>query len=98
MRSVNMEFSYDESFGPKAIPEAYERLLLDALHGDQALFTRSDQIEVAWTVIDPLVAASSTPDAPPLAIYEPGSWGPYQADEFMTRDGRAWCTGHADGE
>ncbi|MBI5877461.1 MAG: glucose-6-phosphate dehydrogenase [Chloroflexi bacterium] len=95
MRSVNMDFSYDESFGPKAIPEAYERLLLDALHGDQALFTRSDQIELAWTLMDPLIAACSTPDAPPLAIYEQGSWGPYQADEFMARDGRAWATGRA---
>jgi glucose-6-phosphate 1-dehydrogenase len=90
MRSVDMDFHYAESFGPSAIPEAYERLVLDALMGDASLFTRSDQIELAWGLMDPILAGWRTPDAPPLAIYEPGSQGPNEADQFLARDGRAW--------
>jgi len=93
MRSVNMEFHYQDSFGASAIPEAYERLLLDALNGDASLFTRSDQIELAWQLMDPILAGWAAPDAPPLAIYEPGSWGPAEADDFLARDGRGWLRG-----
>ena len=92
-RSVNMEFHYADAFGPDAIPEAYERLLLDALQGDAALFTRSDGIEWGWKLIDPIMAGWESPSAPPLAIYEPGSWGPVEADDFMTRDDREWQKG-----
>ena len=98
MRSVNMEFHYRDSFGTSAIPEAYERLLLDALNGDAAQFTRNDEIETAWSLIDPILAGWQSPGAPPLAIYEPGSWGPREADELLARDGRAWtglCGDHA---
>ena len=56
MRSVNMEFHYKTSFGASVIPDAYERLLLDALNGDASLFTRSDQIELAWSLFDPIIA------------------------------------------
>ena len=90
MRSVTMEFHYKDAFGASAIPDAYERLLLDALNGDAALFTRSDQIELAWKLIDPIVAGWKMPSAPPLSVYEPGTWGPEAADEFMARDARAW--------
>ena len=93
MRSVNMEFHYQDSFGASAIPEAYERLLLDALNGDASLFTRSDQIELAWQLMDPILAGWAAPDAPPLAIYEPRSWGPAEADDFLARDGRGWLRG-----
>jgi glucose-6-phosphate 1-dehydrogenase len=93
MRSVNMEFHYQDSFGASAIPEAYERLLLDALNGDASLFTRSDQIELAWQLMDPILAGWAASDAPPLAIYEPGSWGPAEADDFLARDGRGWLRG-----
>lgn len=89
-RSVDMEFNYDEAFGPTAIPEAYERLLLDALQGDAALFTRADEVEMAWNLIDPILQAWETPQAPPLAVYEPGSWGPVEADSMLSRDGRWW--------
>jgi glucose-6-phosphate 1-dehydrogenase len=92
-RSVNMEFHYANAFGPDAIPEAYERLLLDALQGDASLFTRSDGIERAWQLIDPIIQGWESPSAPPLAIYEPGSWGPPEANEFMAQDGRAWQKG-----
>jgi len=92
-----MEFHYAEDFGASALPAAYERLLLDALQGDASLFARADEIELAWGLIDPILADWERPDAPPLAFYEPGSWGPSEADDFLARDGRAWyhgCGGH----
>ncbi|MFQ5399312.1 MAG: glucose-6-phosphate dehydrogenase [Anaerolineae bacterium] len=99
MRSVNMNFHYDEAFGECAIPEAYERLLLNALEGDATLFTRSDGIEAAWRTIDPILQAWETAAAP-LATYEPGSWGPAAADALLARDGRKWrysCAEHGYG-
>ncbi len=89
-RSVDMEFHYDEAFGPTAIPEAYERLILDALQGDAALFTRADEVEMAWSLIDPILKAWETDQAPPLSVYETGSWGPIEADALLTKDGRNW--------
>ena len=94
---MNIEFHYGDSFGPSAIPEAYERLLLDAMHGDASLFTRNDRAEMAWALIDPILADWERLGGPPLAIDEPGSWGPAEADEFLAREGRAWrrgCGGH----
>ncbi|MBI4789791.1 MAG: glucose-6-phosphate dehydrogenase [Chloroflexi bacterium] len=93
LRSVDLEFHYRDSFGADAIPEAYERLLLDALNGDASLFTRGDRAEIAWSLLDPIIAAWHSPDAPLLATYEPGSWGPLDADEFIARDGRMWLRG-----
>lgn len=93
MRPVDMSFHYDESFGPQAIPEAYERLLLDALKGDASLFTRSDSIELAWALVDPILEAWDGPDAPPLRFYEKGSWGPDEADELIAHDGYCWVSG-----
>jgi glucose-6-phosphate 1-dehydrogenase len=87
---VDMEFHYSE-FGANALPEAYERLLLDAIHGDPSLFTRSDEIELAWDVVDPILNEA---DAIPYK-YDKGSWGPKQAEEFIARDGRAWQLGCA---
>jgi len=92
-RSVDMEFHYAEDFGTGALPEAYERLLLDAIQGDASLFARADEVELAWEVIDPILASWEQPDAPPLALYEPGSWGPAKADDFLTQDSRAWLYG-----
>jgi len=73
-----------------APPDAYERLLLDALAGDASLFMREDEIEQAWSIIDPLTRAQEDPSAPTPPIYPIGSWGPAPADPFITRDGRAW--------
>jgi glucose-6-phosphate 1-dehydrogenase len=89
MRSVDMEFRYKDSFGATVIPESYERLLLDALTGDASLFTRADETETAWGLIDPILEAW---DAQPgsLPEYENGSWGPIEADELLKRDGRSW--------
>jgi len=92
-RAVDMEFHYSSSFAGKRLPEAYERLLLDALNGDASLFTRSDEIEHAWSLIDPILAGWASADAPPMAIYRPGSMGPAESEQFMARDGRMWLEG-----
>ena len=90
MRSVDMEFHYADSFGQTPIPEAYERLLLDALSGDASLFTRADEVEMAWELIDPIAQTWESDQAPPLATYEPGTWGPSEADALLAADGRSW--------
>jgi glucose-6-phosphate 1-dehydrogenase len=87
---VKMDFHYGSSFG-KASPEAYERLLLDAMCGDSTLFARRDEVENAWRFIDSIEDAwhkSKTP--PPLCEYPAGSWGPKEADDMLQRDGRSW--------
>ena len=93
MRSVDMEFHYRTGFEEIAIPEAYERLLLDALHGDASLFTRSDGIEHSWKLMDDIIRGWESDEAPPLVIYERGGWGPEEADDLLTREGRAWVPG-----
>jgi glucose-6-phosphate 1-dehydrogenase len=87
---VKMDFHYGTSFG-KASPEAYERLLLDAMSGDATLFARRDEVEEAWSFIDPIENAwHAEKEAPGLFFYPAGSWGPEEADELLARDGRAW--------
>jgi len=85
---VKMDFHYGTSFG-KATPEAYERLLLDAMSGDATLFARRDEVEEAWRFIDPIRRAWDEDDAP-LAIYSAGSWGPTEADDLLKRHGAVW--------
>lgn len=89
-RSVDMAFLYEQDFGKGKLPDAYERLLLDALQGDASLFTRSDEIELAWRLVDPILEGWQTRYAPSLQFYEIGSWGPSKADEFIQADGRIW--------
>jgi len=89
-RPVTLQFHYADEFGAGALPEAYERLLLDALNGDASLFARADEIELAWSLVDPVLELWESEDAPPLAFYESGSWGPSEADELLARDGRSW--------
>ena len=87
---VKMDFHYGTSFG-KPSPEAYERLLLDAMSGDATLFARRDEVEEAWAFIDIIENAwAAKKDAPPLFFYPAGSWGPEEADGLLARDGRAW--------
>ncbi len=87
---VKMDFHYGTSFG-KASPEAYERLLLDAMSGDATLFARCDEVEEAWAFIDAIESAWATKKDPPeLFFYPAGSWGPDAADELLARDARAW--------
>lgn len=90
MRSVDMEFHYSDAFGEMALPEAYERLLLDALQGDASLFTRADEIELAWQLIDNVAAGWQSKHAPPLESYEPGSWGPASADRLLSESQATW--------
>ena len=68
-RSVNMDFQYRDEFGPNSLPDAYERLLLDVSTGDASLFTRADQTELSWQLIDPILQGWQGPSAPPLSIY-----------------------------
>jgi glucose-6-phosphate 1-dehydrogenase len=87
---VKMDFHYGTSFG-KASPEAYERLLLDAMSGDATLFARRDEVEQAWKFIDDIEHAWHVrPTPPPLFPYPAGSWGPKEADELIEGDGRTW--------
>ena len=92
LRPVNLEFHYEDSFGGQEIPDAYERLLLDALNGDASLFIRSDEIEQSWSIMDPLIEGLSDPSTRPPEIYDLGTEGPFSADDFLARDGRAWLS------
>ena len=93
LQPVDMDFHYRDSFGRGAIPDAYQRLLLDALNGDAALFARSDGIELAWQLIDGIDSGWQGEHAPPLEVYQPNSWGPKAADAMLARDGRCWAHG-----
>jgi glucose-6-phosphate 1-dehydrogenase len=89
VESVAMNFSYQQTW-KHSLPEAYERLLLDVMRGDSSLFTRSDQVEAAWRVMAPILAAwQSQPDIP-IHTYMPGSWGPAAADDLIRQEGRFW--------
>ncbi len=85
---VDMTFHFGDQFGAQAIPDAYERLIMDTLQGDPSLFARSDEIESAWTIVEPLIGEKEEPM--PVHPYEPGTWGPQAAEDFITRDGREW--------
>ena len=96
---VDMEFHYQRFFEGSQIPGAYERLLSEAIAGDPSLFTRADAIETAWSIIDPLIQSWEDQDTEQLSVYDPGSWGPPEADELLARDGRSWrmnCGMHED--
>ncbi|MDQ1401922.1 MAG: glucose-6-phosphate 1-dehydrogenase [Actinomycetota bacterium] len=88
VRDVTMDFSYRESFAEEP-PDAYERLLLDAMTGDPTLFIRSDEVEQAWRIVEPVLEAWQSPDVT-LATYPAGTWGPPEADHLLERDGRRW--------
>ncbi len=88
LRSVAMDFLYASSFLVEA-PEAYERLLLDCMIGDPTLFTRADEVETAWSLIDPIEAAWRE-GRPPLQTYPAGTWGPAAAAKLLEADGREW--------
>jgi glucose-6-phosphate 1-dehydrogenase len=90
LRPSDLEFHYRSAYPGVAIPEAYERLLQDAILGDASLFMSSAEIERAWAIIDPLVAAAERAGAP--AGYAVGSDGPGCADDFLAREGRRWLT------
>jgi glucose-6-phosphate 1-dehydrogenase len=80
-----LDFDYDQAFADLPLVEAYELLLLEAMHGDQTLFVRQEGVERAWEILEPLFA-----DPPPIRRYEPGSWGPAEADALIAP--RRWVT------
>jgi len=89
LRMTDLSFRFREKFaGP--MPEAYQRLLLDVINGDASLFARSDEVETAWSIVDPIQSAWDTGSQPQLLRYEPGMWGPVEATEWMERQGRSW--------
>ena len=86
---VDMDFSYAEAFGETAAP-AYETLLLDVMIGEMTLFTRSDEVEAAWKIIDPLINYWESHAPSPMPTYAAGSWGPAEADRLISLDGARW--------
>jgi glucose-6-phosphate 1-dehydrogenase len=88
IRTVHMDFLYGGAFR-EGLPEAYERLILDAMLGDATLFTRTDEVEEQWSLVDAIVAPWRR-DRPAFPNYPAGTWGPAAADELIHRDGRSW--------
>lgn len=95
MRSVDMDFHYRSAFDG-TLPDAYERLLLEALAGDASLFTRNDSIEASWRLLDPILQGWETQKDHSLVTYPVGSWGPDEANRLLARDGRRWRLGCVD--
>ena len=89
VRSVTMDFQYGSAFSVDS-PDAYETLILDALQGDASLFTRADEVEHAWAIVDPIIESWADADAPTFPNYEAGTWGPPEADELLAREGHKW--------
>jgi len=88
IRTVHMDFLYGGAFRT-GLPEAYERLILDAMLGDATLFTRADEVDEQWALVDSIIAAWKR-DRPSFPNYEAGTWGPRSADDLLHRDGRSW--------
>lgn len=89
-RSVDMDFSYG-SFGIRAASDAYDRLLIDCMMGDQTLFTRADEVEAAWRVVTPALTVWDSPTDPAsIPQYEAGTWEPAEAELLINQDGRRW--------
>ncbi|HET9475900.1 MAG TPA: glucose-6-phosphate dehydrogenase, partial [Dehalococcoidia bacterium] len=89
IRPANMDFLYGASFAVQT-PSAYETLLTDALRGDNTLFTRADEVEAAWSIVDDIAAGWHQAPTPEFPSYEAGSWGPQEADDLIESDGRRW--------
>lgn len=89
-RSVEMDFRYDAAFG-QASTDAYSRLLVDCMLGDQTLFTRGDEVEESWRILTPLLQVWDAPaPAEVIPLYEAGSWGPVESELLLNQDGRNW--------
>lgn len=93
-RSVKMDYYYSDAFPDIALPEAYERLLLDVIKGDASLFARNDGIDASWRVVDPILRGwEESEDAPPLEFYAENTWGPASADSLPHRNAHSWKMG-----
>ncbi len=89
LRLTDLNFRFDTEFG-RALPEAYERLLLDTLTGDASLFARSDEVELAWGIVDPILASWHDNGLPEMAEYEPMAWGPIESQRWIWQEGHEW--------
>jgi glucose-6-phosphate 1-dehydrogenase len=90
VETVDFDFTYGHAFG-QAIHDAYERLLMDALFGDAALFTRDDEAEAEWALVTPILDAWKHTPAPRFPNYAAGTWGPEDAVLLLGQTGRHWC-------
>lgn len=95
IRPVRMDFRYDSEFGAYT-PEAYERLLLEAMAGDATLFIRGDEVEAAWAIVDSIREGWRDRDLTEREFYEAGSWGPDAADDLTARQGHKWRAPHSE--
>ena len=88
---VPLDMTFAEALGPEvdAVPDAYERLIMDVIRGNQTLFMRGDEVEAAWSWTDPVIDQWIRKGSAP-AIYEPGSSGPEDSLMLMHKDGRKW--------
>jgi len=89
VRLTDLSFRFQDKFAG-TMPDAYQRLLLDVLHGDASLFARADEVELAWGIIDPIQSAWDEQNQPELFPYEPGAWGPEESTQWMTGQGSQW--------
>ena len=89
VRNVTMDFTYGSAFQTDS-PDAYETLILDALLGDASLFTRADEVEEAWSIVDPILDTWANSPPPEFPNYDAGTWGPEAADDLLSREGRRW--------
>jgi glucose-6-phosphate 1-dehydrogenase len=89
IRQTDLSFNYLREYR-RPMPDAYERLLLDALEGDASLFARADEVEAAWRICDPIVQTWRDGAAPPLLSYDVGDWGPDECADWMLKQGREW--------
>ncbi len=87
-RTSTLDYRFNQ--GTDGMPDGYQRLLLDAIQGDASLFARSDEVELSWSIIDPIMAAWRSPAAPPLLRYPAGLWGPTETSEWMLKQKREW--------
>ncbi|QDT11382.1 glucose-6-phosphate dehydrogenase [Planctomycetes bacterium K23_9] len=88
-RTSTLDFDFNAATGG-SMPDAYQRLLLDSMLGDASLFARSDEVELAWGIIDPIMAAWNSPAAPTLYPYPTQLWGPTESTDWMAKQGREW--------
>jgi glucose-6-phosphate 1-dehydrogenase len=92
LRKASMDFDYGAGFEDRHYPDAYERVILDALRGDPTLFIRADEVGRSWRIVDPILQHWAH-DPSPIPLYAAGTWGPREAHDLIARDGRAWRLG-----
>lgn len=88
-RTSTLDFRFNKG-DAGGMPDGYQRLLLDAMNGDASLFARSDEVELSWGIVDPIISAWRSPAAPPLLKYTAGLWGPEQSADWMRKQKREW--------